>query len=369
MIGLNTAIAGIASIAAGAAGYTALPPDSAWSDDARHDHHGRACLHRLHFVPYFWMWFRRSAAAPFAHGAFHPFRISNQHLPPRRTGVVWCWASTPPCFPSVSLPVRGFSCWKHRLHAIRHHSGTLSHSLPSRSLPRATKAPPIHYRDGDTKTGLRYIWLVPTATAVVLVVRWSKQAALPFFPGLRKPDRYPEADAHCSQLRSALVTSLQRSRSVCSATRCRTVVTCCAPASAWWGTAFTPLFAQNWHLMAGPVLPVGMLPRSIGGLLAHLLVFLVPESIRQRRLRAVLRHRHGVGAAGHRYRYWICSARPVSAGRSPRSSALIWCCRLAGYVQDPYRVTAPGSASHDAWQVWKLYELATPPRCELPWCM
>jgi MFS family permease len=115
------------------------------------------------------------------------------------------------------------------------------------------ESPPIH-RDGETKTGfLRYIWLVPTATAAVLVFGAVETGGFALFPVYGSRIGYSEADAALLLTMIGLGNVLLQipigmlSDKVSDR---RYLLLLCASVG-MVGTAFMPLFAQNWHLMAG----------------------------------------------------------------------------------------------------------------------
>jgi MFS family permease len=100
---------------------------------------------------------------------------------------------------------------------------------------------------------LRYIWLVPTATAAVLVFGAVETGGFALFPVYGNRIGYSEADAALLltmiglgnvllQIPIGMISDRVRDR--------RYILLLCATVGLL-GTVFMPLFAQNWHLMAG----------------------------------------------------------------------------------------------------------------------
>ncbi|MBB6012496.1 MFS transporter [Aquamicrobium sp. NLF2-7] len=254
MIGLNTAIAGIASIAAAPlATPLAARFGVAWTMLAMITT-GALAFTGFYFVPYFWMWFPLRALLHLSLTVLFilsEFWISTSAPPHRRGLVLGIYATV------LSL---GFAAGPWIFSKLGSTGfmpfGTTVALVALAAIPiiaARNESPPIH-RDGETKTGfLRYIWLVPTATAAVLVFGAVETGGFALFPVYGSRIGYSEADAALLLTMIGLGNVLLQipigmlSDKVSDR---RYLLLLCASVG-MVGTAFMPLFAQNWHLMAG----------------------------------------------------------------------------------------------------------------------
>ncbi len=254
MIGLNTAIAGIASIAAAPlATPLAARFGVAWTMLAMITT-GALAFTGFYFVPYFWMWFPLRALLHLSLTVLFilsEFWISTSAPPHRRGLVLGIYATV------LSL---GFAAGPWIFSKLGSTGfmpfGTTVALVALAAIPiiaARNESPPIH-RDGETKTGfLRYIWLVPTATAAVLVFGAVETGGFALFPVYGSRIGYSEADAALLLTMIGLGNVLLQipigmlSDKVSDR---RYLLLLCASVG-MVGTAFMPLVAQNWHLMAG----------------------------------------------------------------------------------------------------------------------
>ncbi len=196
MIGLNTAVAGLASIAAAPlATPLAVRFGVVWTMLAM------IVLGAFAFVGFYFATVVLdvvSAAgdpARRADGAVHPLRILDQHRRRRHTGAASCSASTPPCCRSASRSARGSSRKSAAPASCRSASPSgWSCSPRSRCLRPPAKARKFTSSD-EPASFLRYIWLVPTATAAVLVFGAVETGGFALFPVYGNRIGYSEADA------------------------------------------------------------------------------------------------------------------------------------------------------------------------------
>ena len=253
MIGLNTAVAGIASIA-GAPLATPLATrlGVAWTMLLMIAT-GALAFVGFHFAPAFWMWFPLRVALHMSLTILFilsEFWISTS-APPRRRGLVLGIYST-----VLSL---GFAAgpW---LFAHLGSSGFLPFGVAVALVTVAAipvlaarnESPPIRPEGEETSGFLRYIWLVPTATVAVLVFGAVETGGFALFPVYGSRIGYSEADAALLltmiglgnvllQIPIGMVSDRVSDR--------RYILLACATVGLV-GTLFMPLFAQNWHLMA-----------------------------------------------------------------------------------------------------------------------
>ena len=254
MIGLNTAIAGIASIAAAP---IAIPIASrfgvAWTMLAMIVL-GALAFVGFYFASAFWMWFPLRVVLHLALTVLFilsEFWISTSAPPQRRGLVLGIYATV------LSL---GFAAGPWLLSRLGSAGflpfGATVALVALAAIPVVAarhESPPIHVASGERIGFLRYIWLVPTATAAVLVFGAVETGGFALFPVYGNRIGYTEADA-------ALLLSmiglgnvlLQIPIGVISdkVSDRRYLLLLCASVGLV-GTAFMPLFAQNWHLMAG----------------------------------------------------------------------------------------------------------------------
>ncbi|KQZ94412.1 hypothetical protein ASD64_05385 [Mesorhizobium sp. Root157] len=253
MIGLNTAVAGIASIAAAPfATPLATRFGVAWTMLAMIAL-GALAFVGFYFAPAFWMWFPLRAMLHLALTILFilsEFWISTSAPPQRRGLVLGIYATV------LSL---GFAAgpW---LFAHLGSGGFLPFgvtivfvTLAAIPVLAARNESPVIAPQEEHSGFLRYIWLVPTATAAVLVFGAVETGGFALFPVYGSRIGYSEADAALLltmiglgnvllQIPIGMVSDRVRDR--------RYILLICATVGLL-GTVFMPLFAQNWHLMAG----------------------------------------------------------------------------------------------------------------------
>jgi MFS family permease len=253
MIGLNTAVAGIASIA-GAPLATPLASrlGVAWTMLLMIAA-GALAFVGFHFATAFWMWFPLRVVLHVSLTVLFilsEFWISASAPPSRRGLVLGIYATV------LSL---GFAAgpW---LFSKLGSTGFLPFgvtvvlvvlaALPVLAAHR--ESPPIRPEGEETSHFLRYIWMVPTATAAVLVFGAVETGGFALFPVYGSRIGYSETDAALLltmiglgnvvlQIPLGMISDRVRDR--------RHLLLACA-AVGLLGTVFMPLFAQNWHLMA-----------------------------------------------------------------------------------------------------------------------
>jgi MFS family permease len=261
MIGLNTAAAGLASIAAAPIATPlgarfGVVPTLAVSMFV-----GALSFMGFHYATEFWMWFPLRAVLHIALTVV--FILSeywiNVSAPPRRRGMVLGIYATmlslgfalgPWIFAQIgSQGVRPFAVAFGLVMA-----GMLPVLLAWRQSPRIPRG-----GSGDGNRFLRYIWLVPTATAAVFVFGAVETGGFALFPLYASKIGYPEADA-------ALLLSMIGLGNVLFQVplgmlsdrigdRRRVLVACAVAGLA--GMVLMPLVAQNWTLMAALLLVWG----------------------------------------------------------------------------------------------------------------
>lgn len=253
MIGLNTAVAGVASIAAAPlATPLATRFGVAWTMLAMIAI-GALSFVGFHFAPAFWMWFPLRAMLHLALTILFilsEFWISTSAPPHRRGLVLGIYATV------LSL---GFAAgpW---LFAQLGSTGFMPFgvtivlvTLAAIPVLAARNESPVISPHEDHAGFLRYIWLVPTATAAVLVFGAVETGGFALFPVYGNRIGYSEADAALLltmiglgnvllQIPIGMISDRVRDR--------RYILLLCATVGLL-GTVFMPLFAQNWHLMAG----------------------------------------------------------------------------------------------------------------------
>jgi MFS family permease len=253
MIGLNTAVAGVASIAAAPlATPLATRFGVAWTMLAMIAV-GALSFVGFHFAPAFWMWFPLRAMLHLALTILFilsEFWISTSAPPHRRGLVLGIYATV------LSL---GFAAgpW---LFAQLGSTGFMPFgvtivlvTLAAIPVLAARNESPVISPHEDHAGFLRYIWLVPTATAAVLVFGAVETGGFALFPVYGNRIGYSEADAALLltmiglgnvllQIPIGMISDRVRDR--------RYILLLCATVGLL-GTVFMPLFAQNWHLMAG----------------------------------------------------------------------------------------------------------------------
>ena len=254
MIGLNTAVAGFASIA-GAPLATPLARriGVAWAMLAMITT-GALAFVGFYFAPDFWMWFPLRVALHMSLTILFilsEFWISAS-APPRRRGLVLGVYAT-----VLSL---GFAAgpW---LFSRLGSSGFLPFGatvvlvvLAAIPVLAARKESPLLHPNDDEETGgfLRYIWLVPTATFAVLVFGAVETGGFALFPVYGSRIGYSEANAALLLTMIGLGNVLLQIPIGMISDRIgdrRYLLLVCALVGLA-GAAFMPLFASNWHLMA-----------------------------------------------------------------------------------------------------------------------
>lgn len=253
MIGLNTAVAGIASIAgAPLATPVATRLGVAWAMLLMIAM-GALAFVGFHFAPAFWMWFPLRVALHMSLTILFilsEFWISASAPPSRRGLVLGVYATV------LSL---GFAAgpW---LFAHVGSTGFLPFGVTVALVTVAAvpvlaarkESPPLRPEGKEDSGFLRYIWLVPTATVAVLVFGAVETGGFALFPIYGNRIGYSEANAALLltmiglgnvllQIPIGMVSDRVRDR--------RYILLACATVGLV-GTLFMPLFAQNWHLMA-----------------------------------------------------------------------------------------------------------------------
>ena len=253
MIGLNTAVAGIASIAgAPLATPIASRLGVAWAMLVMIAA-GALAFVGFHFAPAFWMWFPLRVILHISLTVLFilsEFWISASAPPSRRGLVLGVYATV------LSL---GFAAgpW---LFSRLGSTGFLPFgvtvllvviaAIPVMAARR--ESPPIRPEGEETSHFLRYIWMVPTATAAVLVFGAVETGGFALFPIYGSRIGYSEADAALLltmiglgnvvlQIPLGMISDRVRDR--------RHLLLLCA-AVGLLGTLLMPQVAQNWHLMA-----------------------------------------------------------------------------------------------------------------------
>jgi MFS family permease len=253
MIGLNTAVAGIASIA-GAPLATPLASrlGVAWTMLLMIAA-GAVAFVGFYFAPAFWMWFPLRVLLHVSLTILFilsEFWISTSAPPSRRGLVLGVYATV------LSL---GFAAgpW---LFAHLGSTGFLPFGVTVALVAVAAvpvlaarnESPPVRAEGEETSGFLHYIWLVPTATAAVLVFGAVETGGFALFPVYGNRIGYSEADAALLLTMIGLGNVLLQIPIGMISDRVgdrRYLLLLCAFVGLV-GTVFMPLFAQNWHLMA-----------------------------------------------------------------------------------------------------------------------
>ncbi len=253
MIGLNTAVAGLASIsAAPLATPLATRFGVVWTMLAM-ILVGALAFVGFHFAPSFWMWFPLRAALHVALTVLFilsEFWISTCAPPHRRGLVLGIYATV------LSL---GFAAgpW---LFAQIGSSGFLPFGLTFglvmvAAIPvlLARRESPRIVHDEGNGGFFRYIWMVPTATAAVLVFGAVETGGFALFPVYGARLGYSEADAALLLTMIGLGNVILQIPIGMISDRIgdrRWLLLICAT-TGLVGTLAMPLFVSNWHLMAG----------------------------------------------------------------------------------------------------------------------
>ncbi|RWB26952.1 MULTISPECIES: MFS transporter [unclassified Mesorhizobium] len=252
MIGFNTAVAGLASIVgAPLATPLAMRFGVAWTMLAMIAT-GVLAFVGFHFAPDFWMWFPLRVLLHIALTVLFilsEFWISTSAPPHRRGLVLGIYATV------LSL---GFAAgpW---LFAQLGSTGFLPFgvimalvTLAAIPVLAARNESPTIVSNGETSNFLRYIWLVPTATAAVLVFGAVETGGFALFPVYGNRIGYSEADAALLLTMIGLGNVLLQIPLGMISDRVsdrRYLLLVCATIGLA-GTIFMPHFAQDWHLMA-----------------------------------------------------------------------------------------------------------------------
>jgi MFS family permease len=252
MIGLNTAVAGLASIAgAPLATPLAMRFGVAWTMIAMIAA-GALAFVGFHFAPDFWMWFPLRIVLHIALTVLFilsEFWISTSAPPHRRGLVLGIYATV------LSL---GFAAgpwlFAHLGSSGFRPFGVIIGLVTLAAIPvlAARNESPTIASDGETSNFLRYIWLVPSATAAVLVFGAVETGGFALFPIYGSRIGYSEADAALLLTMIGLGNVLLQIPIGMISDRVsdrRYLLIACATVGLV-GTIFMPFFAQNWHLMA-----------------------------------------------------------------------------------------------------------------------
>lgn len=253
MIGLNSAVAGIASIAAAPlatplAARLGVVPTMLLAIFA-----GAAAFVGFHFSPYFWMWFPLRAILHIALTILFilsEFWISTSAPPHRRGLVLGIYATV------LSL---GFAVgpW---IFSIIGSGGFLPFGVTCvlvtiAAIPvfLARKESPRLSLGGSTRGFLRYTWLVPTATAAVLVFGAVETGGFTLFPVYGNRIGYSEGDAALLLTMIGLGNVILQIPIGMLSDRVgdrRWLLLACA-AVGLVGTVAIPFVAGNWYVLAG----------------------------------------------------------------------------------------------------------------------
>lgn len=254
MIGMNTAVAGIASVvAAPLATPLAMRFGVVWTMLVM-IFVGAFAFVGFYFAPSFWMWFPLRAILHVALTILFilsEFWISTSAPPNRRGFVLGIYATV------LSLGF-AFGPW---LFAKMGSTGFLPFGVTFvivvfAAIPvliAVRESPKIHKSDEDEQAGFaRYVWLVPTATAAVLVFGAVETGGFALFPVYGNRIGYPEADAALLlsmiglgnvilQIPIGLISDRVRDR--------RLLLLACA-AVGLAGMLALPWYEGNWYLTA-----------------------------------------------------------------------------------------------------------------------
>jgi MFS family permease len=255
MIGLNTAIAGVASIAAAPLATPLASRIGVVGAILSMILLGALAFIGFYFAPSFWMWFPLRIALHLALTILFilsEFWISTSAPPHRRGFVLGIYATV------LSLGFAG-GPW---LFSKIGSQGFLPFGVAFALVMVAAvpviaawkESPSITHEGDSTGSGfLRFIWLVPTATAAVLVFGAVETGGFALFPVYGARIGYSEADAALLlsmiglgnvmlQIPLGMVSDRIGDR--------RKLLLGCAIVG-FLGTMLMPHFAGNWHIMAG----------------------------------------------------------------------------------------------------------------------
>jgi len=253
MIGLNTAVAGLASIAAAPlATPLAVRFGVVWTMLAMIVG-GAFAFIGFYFAPSFWMWFPLRVVLHMALTTLFilsEFWISTSAPPERRGFVLGIYATVLSLgfafgpFLFAHLGSGGFMPFGVTFVLV------LLAGLPVLAAWR--ESPAIHNEEGEASSFISYIWLVPTATAAVLVFGAVETGGFALFPVYGNRIGYSEADAALLltmiglgnvmlQIPLGIISDRIHDR--------RLLLAACA-AIGFAGMLVLPSIAGNWHLTA-----------------------------------------------------------------------------------------------------------------------
>ncbi|MGB3416193.1 MAG: MFS transporter [Mesorhizobium sp.] len=253
MIGLNTAVAGFASIA-GAPLATPLARriGVAWAMLAMIAT-GALAFVGFYFAPDFWMWFPLRIVLHLSLTVLFilsEFWISASAPPHRRGLVLGVYATV------LSLGFAAGPWLFSRLGSsgfLPFGATVLLVTLAAIPVLAARNESPVLHVDGEETGGfLRYIWLVPTATFAVLVFGAVETGGFALFPVYGNRIGYSEANAALLLTMIGLGNVLLQIPIGMISDRIgdrRYLLLVCALVGLL-GAAFMPLIASNWHLMS-----------------------------------------------------------------------------------------------------------------------
>lgn len=253
MIGLNTAVAGVASIAAAPLAIPLAVRFGVVATMLGMILAGAFAFVGFHLAPSFWMWFPLRVVLHIALTVLFilsEYWISASAPPHRRGFVLGIYATVlslgfalgPWLFAQIGS--QGFLPFGVTF-AI-----TMLAALPVVAAWR--ESPPIHRSDDESRSFAGYILLVPTATAAVLVFGAVETGGFALFPVFGNRAGYPESDAALLltmiglgnvvlQVPLGMVSDRMRDR--------RHLLLACAVIGLA-GILALPYAAANWHLLA-----------------------------------------------------------------------------------------------------------------------
>ncbi|OQM73608.1 MFS transporter [Manganibacter manganicus] len=252
MIGLNTAVAGLASIAGAPLATPLARRFGVAMTMLMMIAAGALAFIGFHFAPAFWMWFPLRVVLHISLTILFilsEFWISASAPPHRRGLVLGVYATV------LSL---GFAAgpW------LFAHLGSVGFlpfgvtvafvAIAALPVLAARKESPDIHTTSETSGFLRYIWMVPTATVAVLVFGAVETGGFALFPVYGSRIGYSEADAALLLTMIGLGNVLLQIPMGMLSDRIsdrRYLLLACATVG-FVGTAMMPLFAANWHLMA-----------------------------------------------------------------------------------------------------------------------
>ena len=253
MIGLNTAVAGFASIA-GAPLATPLATrlGVAWTMLLMIAA-GALAFVGFYFAPAFWMWFPLRVMLHISLTVLFilsEFWISTSAPPHRRGLVLGVYATVLSlgfaAGPWLFAHLGSGGCRPFGVAVILVALGAIA------VLAARRESPPLRPGGEETSGFLRYIWLVPTASVAVLVFGAVETGGFALFPVYGSRIGYSEADAAMLLTMIGLGNVLLQIPIGMVSDRIsdrRYLLLACATVGLL-GAVFMPHLAQNWHLMA-----------------------------------------------------------------------------------------------------------------------